>query len=124
MGSFYRSPSSRANYWELVNDSIRKANNIVLKFIILGDFNTDVFNNPSQHLTNGYSKPAPALSTNKFTNQNYRNNKFMFRPDHYAKSTTSDTHGITPSYMQWSQRPLRVSQKHGDQEQTIQKNNI
>ncbi|WP_419611672.1 reverse transcriptase domain-containing protein [Thiolapillus sp.] len=51
IGSFYRSPNSRANYWELINDSIRKANNTVLKFIILGDFNTDVFNNPSQHLT-------------------------------------------------------------------------
>ena len=46
----YRPPNSRANYWELISDSIRKANNCVVKVIILGDFNTDFFNNPSQHL--------------------------------------------------------------------------
>ena len=42
-GSFYRPPNSRVNYWELISDSIRKANNCVVKFIILGDFNTDFF---------------------------------------------------------------------------------
>ena len=50
MGSFYRPSNSRANYWDLISDSIRKANNCVVKFIVLGDFNTDIFNNPSQHL--------------------------------------------------------------------------
>ena len=50
VGSFYRPPNSSVNYWELISDSIRKANNCVVKFIILGDFNTDFFNNPSQHL--------------------------------------------------------------------------
>ena len=50
VGSFYCPPNSRANYWELISDSIRKANNCVVKFIILGDFNTDFFNNPSWHL--------------------------------------------------------------------------
>ena len=46
----YRPPNSRGNYWELISDSIRKANNCVVKVIILGDFNTDFLNNPSQHL--------------------------------------------------------------------------
>ena len=46
----YRPPNSRANYWELISDSIRKANNCVVKVIILGDFNTDFLNNPSQYL--------------------------------------------------------------------------
>jgi hypothetical protein len=50
IGSFYRPPNSRVNYWEYVNDSIRKANYTELKFIILGDFNTDWLDNPSQHL--------------------------------------------------------------------------
>ena len=50
VGSFYRPPNSSANYVELISDSIRKTNNCVVKFIILGDFNTDFFNNPSQHL--------------------------------------------------------------------------
>ena len=43
VGSFNRPPNSSANYWELISDSIRKANNCVVKFIILGDFNTDFF---------------------------------------------------------------------------------
>jgi len=46
----YRPPNSTVNYWELISDSIRKANNCVVKVIILGDFNTDFLNNPSQHL--------------------------------------------------------------------------
>ena len=40
VGSFYRPPNSRTNYWELISDSIRKANNCVVKFIIQDDFNT------------------------------------------------------------------------------------
>ena len=43
VGSFYRPPNSSVNFWELISDSIRKANNCVVKFIILGDFNTDFF---------------------------------------------------------------------------------
>ena len=43
VGSLYRPPNSSVNYWELISDSIRKANNCVVKIIILGDFNTDFF---------------------------------------------------------------------------------
>ena len=43
VGSFYRPPNSRTNYWELISDSIRKANNCAVKFIILDDFSTDFF---------------------------------------------------------------------------------
>ena len=31
VGSFYRPPNSSVNYWELISDSIRKANNCVVK---------------------------------------------------------------------------------------------
>ena len=44
VGSFYRPPNSRANYWELISDSIHKANNCVVKFIILGDFSVTLHN--------------------------------------------------------------------------------
>lgn len=50
IGSFYRPPSSNVEYWKLVEESIRKVNNTLSKFLILGDFNTDFLNAPSQHL--------------------------------------------------------------------------
>ena len=49
IGCFYRPPSSNVNYWDLIKDSIRKVNNTSLKFIILGDFNTDFLKNPSPY---------------------------------------------------------------------------
>ena len=51
VGSFYRPPNANVNYWQLLTESIRKANNDFKRFIILGDFNTDWLNNPSKHLT-------------------------------------------------------------------------
>ena len=51
IGSFYRPPNSPVNYWNLISESIFKANSSNGKIIILGDFNSD-FNNPSQHLVN------------------------------------------------------------------------
>ena len=50
IGSFYRPPDARVDYWKLISDSIAKANNTGLKFVILGDFNTDWLSSPSQHL--------------------------------------------------------------------------
>ena len=67
VGSFYRPPNSSVNYWELISDSIRKANNCVVKFIILGDFNTDFFSNPSQHLMNILNVYQPLQLTNSAT---------------------------------------------------------
>jgi len=49
VGSFYRQPSLGTNYWELVQENFRKVNNTGLKYIALGDFNSD-FNFPSKHL--------------------------------------------------------------------------
>ena len=51
IGSFYRPPDARVRYWDLIAESIFKANSTNHKFIILGDFNDD-FNRPSQHLLN------------------------------------------------------------------------
>lgn len=51
IGCFYRPPGSNVHYWDLINDSIRKANDANVQFIILGDFNVDYLNNPSHHLT-------------------------------------------------------------------------
>lgn len=49
VGSFYR-PESPVQYWDLISESVSKANDSMLKFIILGDFNTDFLNNPARHL--------------------------------------------------------------------------
>ena len=46
VGCFYRSPDKRLAYWDLVEESIRKANNTTIKFIVLGDFNADWLGNP------------------------------------------------------------------------------
>ena len=50
IGSFYRPPGVTVQYWDLIREGIRKASNTMLKFIILGDFNTNYLHNPSQHL--------------------------------------------------------------------------
>lgn len=41
IGCFYRPPSSRVGYWDLVDQSIDKAGSSPHKLVILGDFNTD-----------------------------------------------------------------------------------
>ena len=50
VGSFYRPPNSNINYWRLIDESIKQVVQTPYKFIILGDFNTDILNNPSPHL--------------------------------------------------------------------------
>ena len=50
VGSLYRPPSSPVSYWKLIEDSIKKAVNSPHRFIVLGDFNDDPWNNPSPHL--------------------------------------------------------------------------
>ena len=54
VGSFYRPPSSRVQYWALVEESIKKAMSTPHKLIILGDFNSDYINKPQEnaHLQN------------------------------------------------------------------------
>lgn len=52
IGSFYRPSGAKVEYWNLVNESIDKANNQFKKFLVLGDFNEDWFSNPSKHLLN------------------------------------------------------------------------
>jgi hypothetical protein len=52
VGSFYRPPNSSAHYWTLIAESVNQANNTGMKYIILGDFNSDWHNAPSHHLTN------------------------------------------------------------------------
>ncbi len=42
VGSFYRPPNAKIDYWKFISDSIQKANNTMNKYIILGDFNTDL----------------------------------------------------------------------------------
>jgi hypothetical protein len=49
IGCFYR-PDSPVQYWDLISESISKANDTLLHFFVLGDFNTDYLNNPSHHL--------------------------------------------------------------------------
>ena len=54
IGCFYRPPSSRVFYWDLIDESIKKAMATPHKFIIMGDFNSDYINNPNdnKHLAN------------------------------------------------------------------------
>ena len=49
IGSFYRPPNARCNYWDLIAQSIQKANSIDSTLVILGDFNSD-FNQPQRKL--------------------------------------------------------------------------
>ena len=50
IGSYYRPPNANVQYWDLISESLRKVNNSTMKFVILGDFNTDFLNRPSQYL--------------------------------------------------------------------------
>ena len=52
IGSFYRPPNSVVQYWTLIRDSLTKVNNTGLKFIVLGDFNSNWIATPSPHLLN------------------------------------------------------------------------
>jgi hypothetical protein len=52
VGSFYRPPNADVQYWNLINESIEKANNTNIKYIVLGDFNTNWLDRPSPHLLN------------------------------------------------------------------------
>lgn len=49
IGSVYRSPDRLASYWDLLSEGLRKVNNTGLKFMFLGDINTDWLNSPSKH---------------------------------------------------------------------------
>ena len=49
VGSIYRSPDQLVAYWNLINESIKKASNTPHRFIVLGDFNTDYLTIPSPH---------------------------------------------------------------------------
>ena len=49
IGCFYRPPSSLVSYWNLVDESIRKAMATPHKFIIMGDLNSDYINNPNDN---------------------------------------------------------------------------
>lgn len=54
VGTFYRPPDSRAHYWNLIDESIKKAMSTPHKFVILGDLNSDYINKPNEnkHLFN------------------------------------------------------------------------
>ena len=49
VGCFYRPPSSLVPYWNLVDESIKKAMATPHKFIIMGDLNSDYINNPNDN---------------------------------------------------------------------------
>jgi len=50
IGSFYRPPGAPVSYWGLVSENVRKINNEMVKFVILGDFNTNFLSNPATKL--------------------------------------------------------------------------
>ena len=50
IGSFYRSPNSKSDYWDLIDQSIKKVFSTPHKFIVLGDFNANFLSNPSPQL--------------------------------------------------------------------------
>ena len=52
IGSFYRQPSQPVAYWKLVDQSIQNVASTPHRFIILGDFNQNFLDNPSEHLLN------------------------------------------------------------------------
>ena len=52
VGSFYRPPSKPVAYWDLIDTSITQVSAEPLKFIVLGDFNSNFLLNPSPHLLN------------------------------------------------------------------------
>ena len=50
IGCFYRPPNARVSYWDLIDESIKKAGNTPFKYVVLGDFNFDFLAPPSNHL--------------------------------------------------------------------------
>ena len=50
IGSFYRPPNSKSEYWDLIDQSIKNVSSTPHKFIVLGDFNTNFLSNPSPQL--------------------------------------------------------------------------
>ena len=50
IGSFYRPSNSKSDYWDLIDQSIKKVSSTPRKFIVLGDFNTNLLSNPSPQL--------------------------------------------------------------------------
>ena len=51
VGCFYRAPNMYVRYWDLIEESISKANNTPYKFIVIGDFNADCTERPPAHLS-------------------------------------------------------------------------
>ena len=49
IGSFYQPPNAAVTYWDLVEESLRKANSTNSTMVLLGDFNSD-FNNPHRRI--------------------------------------------------------------------------
>ena len=50
IGSFYRPPNSKSDYWDLIDQSIKNVSSTPHKFIVLGDFITNFLSNPSPQL--------------------------------------------------------------------------
>ena len=49
IGSFYRPPNATITYWDLIEESLRKANSTNSTIVLLGDFNSD-FNHPNRKI--------------------------------------------------------------------------
>ena len=56
VGSFYRPPDSKVEYWTLVDNSIEQVGSLSHKYIVLGDFNADCSNEIPNHLQDIISK--------------------------------------------------------------------
>ena len=50
IGSFYRTPNSESDYWDLIDQSITNVSSTPHKFIVFGDFNTNLLSSPSPQL--------------------------------------------------------------------------
>ena len=50
IGSFYRPPNSKSDYWDLIDQSIKNVSSTPHKFIMHGDFNKNFLSNPSPRL--------------------------------------------------------------------------
>eukprot|EP00916_Digyalum_oweni_P003911 GHVL01006970.1.p1 GENE.GHVL01006970.1~~GHVL01006970.1.p1 ORF type:complete len:207 (+),score=13.47 GHVL01006970.1:215-835(+) len=44
VGTFYRPPSANVGYWDLIDQSVNAAGMTGMKYIVCGDFNSDVLN--------------------------------------------------------------------------------
>ena len=50
IGTVYRPPNATVEYWQLIDQSLKKVLNTPHKFIVFGDFNSDFHHNSSPHL--------------------------------------------------------------------------